>query len=205
VDEVTAALVATLEEAKRDRRLAVVVAHHPLRSHGPHGGYVSPLIHVFPFLMFGSYVPAWSHWIPVPVLGSVFGMTRAWFSPNAQDMSSPINEHMRATLWAAMDKPAADGAAPLIYAAGHEHSLQVFKSSHGPRYLVVSGLGSSDKATPVGHDRTSLFAHSDRDQSGFMAVDFLRDGRVRLAVIERTAAAPDGAEVWAQVLETSRQ
>jgi hypothetical protein len=105
-------------------------------------------------------------------------------------------------LFAAMDKPAADGAAPLIYAAGHEHSIQVFERRHGPHYLVVSGLGSSDKATPVGHDGSSLFAHSDHERPGFVSVDFLRDGRVRLAVVECAPGKPDGAEIWAQLLET---
>jgi hypothetical protein len=201
-EEVTTSLVAALEEAKRERRAAVVVAHHPLRSHGPHGGYVSPRLHVFPFVMFGSYVPTWSHWIPIPGLGSLFGVARAWFSPNAQDMSSGTNEGMRAMLFAAMSEPAADGAAPLIYAAGHEHSIQVFEGRRGPHYLVVSGLGSSDKATPVGHDGSSLFAHSDHERSGFVSVDFLRDGRVRLAVVECAPGKPDGAEIWAQLLET---
>lgn len=198
---VKTALEAVLAEAERDRRAAIVVAHHPLRSHGPHGGYVSPRVHVFPLVMFGSYVPKWSHWIPIPGLGSVFGLSRAWFSPNVQDMSSGTNEDMRDVLWAAMNR--ADGAAPLMYAAGHEHSLQVFTSRRGPRYLVVSGLGSSAKATPVGYDDSTLFAHSDRERSGFMTVDFLRDGRVRLAVIERSPTIPDGVEVWAQDLETS--
>jgi hypothetical protein len=199
--EVMTALVDALREAKHDRRAAIVVAHHPLRSHGPHGGYVSPRVHVFPLVMFGSYVPTWSHWIPIPGLGSIMGMTRAYFSPNVQDMSSPVNEDMREVLYGAMES--ADGAAPLIYAAGHEHSLQVFENGRGPRYLLVSGLGSSDKATPVGHDRTSLFADSDRERPGFMTVDFLRDGRIRLAVVECAAGTPDGVEVWAQLLDAS--
>jgi len=198
-----AALTATLREAKREGRAAIVAAHHPLRSHGPHGGYVSPRVHFFPLVMFGSYVPKWSHWIPLPGIGSLMGMSRSWFSPNNQDMSSGINEDMRDALWAAMGEPSVDGAAPLMYAAGHEHSLQVFRSRRGPRYLVVSGLGSSDKSTPVGRDGSSLFADSDRGRSGFMQVDFLRDGRVRLSVIEVAPGAPDGAEVWAQLLETS--
>lgn len=202
-EEVTAALVAAFREAKRDRRAAIVVAHHPLRSHGPHGGYVSPRVHFFPLVMFGSYVPRWSHWIPIPGLGSIFGMTRAYLSPNAQDMSSSANEEMREVLYGAMES--ADGAAPLIYAAGHEHSLQVFKGRRGPRYLVVSGLGSSGKATPVSSDGTSLFAHSNQKQPGFMTVDFLHDGRVRLAVVECAPGTSDGVEVWAQLLETRQQ
>jgi hypothetical protein len=195
------ALVAALREAKRDGRAAIVVAHHPLRSHGPHGGYVSPRLHLFPLVMFGSYVPGWSHWLPVPGLGTFLGYSRAWFSPNVQDMSSAANEEMRATLWAAMDEPAVDGAAPLVYAAGHEHSLQVFTSARGPRYLVVSGLGSAAKATPVGRDGSSLFVDSDRARSGFVSIDFLRDGRTRLAIIQVAPGRPDGVEVWAHVLD----
>jgi len=200
-DEVSTALVAALEEAKRDGRAAIVVGHHPLRSHGPHGGYVSPRVHVFPLVMFGSYVPTWSHWIPIPVLGSIMGLSRAWFSPNVQDFSSSVNEDVRETLWAAMSGPALDGAAPLMYAAGHEHSLQIFESDRGPRYLVVSGLGSAAKATPVSWDRSSLFAHSDHERPGFMTLDFLRDGRTRLAVVEVAPDRPDGVEVWAQLLD----
>jgi hypothetical protein len=195
------ALVATLREAKRDGRAAIVVAHHPLRSHGPHGGYVSPRLHLFPMVMFGSYVPWWSHWLPVPGLGSFMGYARAWFSPNVQDMSSATNEEMRATLWEAMEAPAADGGAPLLYAAGHEHSLQVFTSERGPRYLVVSGLGSASKATPVGRDSSALFVDSDHTRPGFVSVDFLRDGRTRLAIVQVAPGKPDGVEVWAQLLD----
>jgi hypothetical protein len=147
-------------------------------------------------------VPTVAHWIPIPVLGTIMGESRAWFSPNPQDMSSGSNEHMRSQLLRAMEAPAADGAAPLLYAAGHEHSLQVFRSGRGPRYLLVSGLGSHRKALPVGRDGDSLFAHSNADTPGFAKIDFLRDGRVRLAIVEATPQAPDGVEVWAHLLET---
>jgi hypothetical protein len=201
-DEVLAALRDALREAARAGRAAIVVGHHPLRSHGPHGGYVSPRVHLFPLVMFGTYVPTFAHWIPIPVLGTVMGEARAWFSPNPQDMSSGVNEHMRSRLLATMSDAAADGAPPLMYASGHEHSLQVFRSPSGPRYLLVSGLGSHRKALPVGRDGDSLFAHSNAEAPGFAKVDFLRDGRVRLAIVEATAGAPDGVEVWANLLET---
>ena len=200
-EQVLASLGAALREAARDGRAAIVVGHHPLRSHGPHGGYVDPRVHLFPLVMFGSYVPTVAHWIPIPGLGTLMGQTRAWFSPNAQDMSSPPNERMRSLLTVAMSRAADDGAAPLLYAAGHEHSLQVFRSDDGPRYLVVSGLGSHRKALPVGRDDDSLFAHSSIERPGFVQVDFLRDGRVRLAIIEAAPQSPDGTEVWANLLD----
>ncbi len=202
-DQVLAALRETLREAARAKRVAIVVGHHPLRSHGPHGGFVDVRVHFFPLVMFGTYVPTIAHWIPIPGLGTLMGEGRAWFSPNPQDMSSAANEHMRSQLLLAMSEAAADGAAPLLYASGHEHSLQVFRNARGPRYLVVSGLGSHRKALPVGRDGSSLFAHSNADEPGFVQVDFLRDGRVRLSVVEATRQVPDGVEVWANLLDTA--
>jgi hypothetical protein len=200
-DQVLDALGAVLRESARAKRAAIVVGHHPLRSHGPHGGYVSPRVHLFPLVMFGSYVPTLAHWIPIPGIGTLMGEARAWFSPNPQDMSSSANEHMRSRLLTAMSDAAADGAGPLLYAAGHEHSLQVFRSPRGPRYLVVSGLGSHRKALPVGRDRDSLFVHSSAEAPGFARIDFLHDGRVRVAIVEATPEAPDGLEVWAHLLD----
>ena len=75
---------------------------------------------------------------------------------------------------AAMDEPA------LIYAAGHDHGLQVLKGGYGFRTLVVSGSGTS--------------AHSDdpelgavppefaRKTPGFMTVDAYDDGAIMLSV-----------------------
>jgi hypothetical protein len=199
-DAVLAALAEALRDAARDDRAAIVAGHHPLESRGPHGGYVSPRVHLFPFVMFGSYVPTVAHWIPIPILGTIMGEGRAWFSPNPQDMSSAFYEHMRSRLVDAMEDLAHEGAAPLVYAAGHEHALQVFEGERGPRYLVVSGLGSREKSLGVGKAWNSLFAHSSADAPGFVTLDVLRDGRVRLAVVEATHDAPDGLEVWAHRL-----
>lgn len=145
--------------------------------------------------MLDSHVPVWSHWVPMPGLGSVVGLGRAWFSPNPQDFSSGVNQRMRDLLLEAMERAREAGAGPLVHAAGHEHSLQVFESDRGPRYLVVSGLGSREKATPVRHGDGALFAHSHRDHPGFVTLDFLRDGRVRLGVVEWVDVAPGGVEV----------
>ena len=204
-EAVLAALQAALRDAARAGRAAIVAGHHPLESHGPHGGYVSPRVHLFPFVMFGSYVPTAAHWIPIPVLGTIMGEGRAWLSPNPQDMSSWFYEHMRSRLVDAMEEVADEGAAPLVYAAGHEHSLQVFEGERGPRYTVVSGLGSHEKALPVGRAWNSLFAHSSSETPGFVTLDVLRDGRVRLGVVEATADAPEGREVCAHRLVDAPQ
>ena len=202
--QIAASLQREVSAATAANRRVIVVGHHPLASGGPHGGYTDPLIHVFPFLMLGTYVPSYVRWLPFPVLGSLAGWWRAYRSPNPQDFSGPGNEHMRAALRAAMTPPTTRGPTPLVYAAGHDHSLQVFQSDQGPRWTLVSGLGSHSKATPVRLDRAAVFAHSDAAHPGLMEIDFLTDATARLSVIEWSADEPAGTEVYARSLTAAR-
>jgi hypothetical protein len=200
-EAVTSALVRELRAARDAGRQAIVVGHHPLRSKGPHGGYVDPLVHVFPLLMLGTYVPFFVRWFPLPVLGTVGAGIRTWRSPSPQDLSGPGNEEMRRALSGAMAEAAASGAGPLLYAAGHDHSLQIFKGDRAVPYTLVSGFGSRVKSSAVRHDRATLFAHADPARPGFMVLDLLRDGRARLAVVEAAAGTPGGVEVYALAVE----
>ena len=200
-EAVTAALVRELRAAHDAGRTAIIVGHHPLRSKGPHGGYVDPLVHVFPMLMLGSYVPVFVRWFPLPVLGTVGASIRRWRSPSPQDVSGPGNRHMRRALAAAMAEAATTGAAPLVYAAGHDHSLQIFRGDRAVPYTLVSGFGSRVKSSEVRHDGATLFAHANPSHPGFMQLDLLRNGRARLSVIEWAAEKPQGTEVYALALE----
>ena len=76
-----------------------------------------------------------------------------------------------------------------MWAAGHEHSLQVLEPE-AVDYLLISGSGA--KTTPVGHGPETIFAHS---RPGFMALDFLMSGKVMLRVIE-----PGQGEVYSMWL-----
>lgn len=201
---VQAALERELEAAAAASRRPIVVGHHPLASHGPHGDFVDPIVHVFPLTMAKAYLPAFVAWAPLPVIGSVMGWGRAHFSPSAQDFSGPGNAHFRAALIDAMASAGARGAPALAYAAGHDHSLQVFRSAAGPRWMLVSGLGSSSKASGVRHDGTTVFAHSDRTTPGFVELDFLTDGAVRLDVVEWSATAAAGVEMYSTSLTANR-
>jgi len=198
--QVQAALRDSLAEAAAQRRWTVVVAHHPLETRGPHGGFASWRGHLFPFSQAKGYVPVVVEWLPLPLVGSLLVGMRACCSPTRQDLSSGANRELRAALEASFGEARREAAAPLLYAAGHDHSLQVFFDNDGPHYTVVSGLGSSSKATPVGHGVRSFFAHSNARQPGFVAVDFLVDGSVRLTVIESTPGRPQGEEVYSREL-----
>lgn len=132
-------------------RRTVVVGHHPLVSGGEHGGYFD-----WPtYLQIHPYVRN----------GGIFAR---------QDVTG--REYTRMRIWLA---GAFQPNPPLIYAAGHEHNLQVFRRAPA-RYQVVSGAGIYGHTTTVRAITGTRYA---RRASGFQRVSFLKDGRVRLAVL----------------------
>jgi hypothetical protein len=195
--DILKALQLSIERGGQEGREVVVVGHHPLQSRGPHGGHVDLEVHLFPLTMLGSYVPFVVRWMPLPVFGSIAAWLRSNRSPSGQDFSGPGNEELRHSLEGAMAAAAANGTRPILYAAGHDHSLQVFRMPKGPRWTVVSGLGSSSKASGVRHNRYTTFAHSDARRPGLMEVDFASDGRARLSVWEWSPERKGGEEMYA--------
>ena len=190
------ALLEQLEESAKANRRSIVAAHHPMESRGAHGGFVEPWSHLFPLRMVRYYVPFYVEWLPLPVLGSAMVGMRACCSPSAQDMPNGTNRDMRAAFMSTMRTAADNGAAPLAYVAGHDHGLQMFTSNRGPHFMLVSGLGSKGRASEVGSNSRTLFAHSNGQHPGFMQLDFLRDGHVRFAVIEYAGEKLPPAEVY---------
>ena len=129
--------------------------------------------HLFP----GRVAKKWL-WVPVPIVGSLYPLARWHLAKSDQDLNGMLNKYMVSQINAALSIPKKTPL--LIYASGHEHSLQVLKGDVTD-YLLVSGLASSEKATEVSHGDNTLFAHQ---HTGFMAIDFLTDGRVLLRVVE---------------------
>jgi len=144
-----------------DDREVVVVGHHPLVSRGPHDGFHTAGEWIFPSLMADN----WLRWIllPLPAMGPLV----RWAVRSDQDFGSTGNRSLREQLAAALAT-----SPPLAYAAGHEHSLQVFEGGPIASLLLVSGLGSQVKGTPVGDEDRTLFAQS---KPGFMVLDVLED------------------------------
>lgn len=163
--EVADALSAAIKDAG-DRRV-VVVGHHPLASGGTHGGFFTWKDHIFPLRAGKSWL-----WIPLPGVGSSYPVARQSGASN-QDFSGPLNRTMREAIGAVFKKHA-----PLVYAAGHEHNLQVLKGKETP-YLLVSGAGAFGHVTRTHDTRVTEFA---RTASGFMRLDVSRKGDVRLGV-----------------------
>jgi hypothetical protein len=126
--------------------LLLITAHHPIETMGPHNLYYTSV-------GYKAFITV------INVLGL-----------NDQDTDHPryqrLITHLESTL-AKYDKT--------VYAAGHDHSLQVFKDSTGtsPQYRLVSGAANSSKITGVGSNDNTEFALS---QEGFMELDILDNG-----------------------------
>jgi hypothetical protein len=172
--------------ARAGRRHAVVAAHHPLRSAGPHGGHFPWTTHIFPVRYFESWL-----WLPLPVIGSIQPVVRK-LGLIPQDLSHDAYVHVRRALSGALAS-----ARPLVYAAGHEHSLQVFGPNAATDFEVVSGGGYYGHTTNVGWRDDTLFAAR---ASGFMQLDALKDGRVRLGVVVVDEAGR-GSEAYSRWLK----
>jgi len=181
--EVTAAL--TSEIAGGNGREVLVFGHHPLASGGVHGGRSSLSDHLFPLRLARPWL-----WVPLPLVGSIYPIVRS-SGVSRQDIANPRNREMRAALEAGMA-----AARPLAYVAGHEHNLQVVQWETA-RWLLVSGSGYFDHAGPTAWLETTRFAAA---ASGFMRIDALRSGQIRLAVIglDRSRVAK---EIFSMYLE----
>lgn len=134
-----------------DREI-VFLAHHPWASAGPHGVVAS-----------GSRS-----------IGVLFLLSKS--GTYVQDVNSPAHGELRDRL---KDVFARTGKIPLIFAAGHDHSLQVLsgRAPGDPQHILISGAGS--KLSSV-QDTVSL-RHA-VVQPGYMRLVFRRDDSVDLFV-----------------------
>ena len=102
-----------------------------------------------------------------------FALFRRWAN-TSQDIFGGSYTMMRDSLNAAMaTRP------PLIYAAGHDHSLQVMRGRTSS-YVLVSGAGSLDKGECAARLRQSLYIG--QATSGFMRLDYAPGDSVLLRV-----------------------
>ena len=148
---------------RNDDKDLLVVGHHPMYTNGRHGGvlplkdHLFPLKHLHPDLV-----------IPLPIVGSIYPLF-VRFSGGRQNLSHPRYQSLRLALLQIFNQHES-----LIYAAGHEHSLQYFPiQASFLQHHVVSGSGS--KPLEVGRGRGAAFT---ADASGFATLHYYRDGSI---------------------------
>lgn len=149
--------------AKNTGKLVVVASHHPLKSNGIHGGYFTLKQHIFPLtdIKKGLY-------IPLPVIGSLYPLLRS-MGISKQDLKNRTYKKMTGEL-----EKAAGSFPNVVFAAGHEHSLQLIKD--GSRYNIVSGGGC--KSTRVKKKKNSLYAVN---SPGFSVLEISTTNRVSVS------------------------
>lgn len=173
-----------MELAGAAGRQVIVAGHHPLLSSGPHGGFFSPMDFLFPLRNLDRRL-----YLPLPLLGTIYPVGRG-MGVSDEDLSGAGNRRMREAFDAAFRCHP-----PAIYAAGHEHGLQLLDRGHPP-LLAVSGAGIYGHTEYLQRIPESRLAMA---RSGFMRADLLADGRLRLGVltVNRAGAAH---EVYATTL-----
>ncbi|QQS37549.1 MAG: metallophosphoesterase [Ignavibacteriales bacterium] len=169
-DEIIASLDSGIQSA--NGRFVVVAAHHPLETYGHHGGYFEWKDHIFPLRHINENL-----WIPLPVIGSLYPLLRNMGIANV-DLSHKSYQNLKTKL----EKVFTKYPSSLIYVTGHEHSLQVLNGISDNLYLV-SGYGTSDHREGLMTGDKTLFAAS---YPGFMQLDFLKSGKIRLDVFSPT-------------------
>ncbi len=160
------ALAATLRDT--GSRHAIVLAHHPLHSGGPHGARFGWKEHLFPFREWNRQL-----WIPVPVLGSIRPLLRT-LGASSQDLPSEAYQNLIRSV-----ERGFAGAPPLAYAGGHDHSLQLLRGVGVARYEIVSGAGSAPNLTWAYPIDGTLFAEA---ESGYTRLDAYASGAVELTI-----------------------
>jgi hypothetical protein len=151
-----------LEEiaAAHPNQLLVVAMHHPPYTYGVHGGDFTWKDHIFPLTALNPNL-----YIPLPILGSVYPITRGIFG-NIQDVGHPLYRAFANTvLDAVKDHPYT------VVVSGHDHSLQYIVKDSIP--YIVSGAGVKSTRTKEAND----LKFSDLNL-GFAVIEVWKSGKV---------------------------
>jgi hypothetical protein len=168
-DEAHLARLDALLERHRDDHV-IVASHYPMLTGGPHGG-----------LTYGFVAD-----MIVTPLGWMMGGLLNTYETGYAD-------------WIERTQAVFRRNPPALYAAGHDHNLQLLEAGDVAGLFVVSGAGARERVSTVTHLPETIFAHA---AEGFVAVDFERNGaaeRIVLRVVE-PVLAPD-APVFEYVLD----
>jgi hypothetical protein len=158
--------LARLDEtlARHEGDVVIAVSHYPMLTGGPHGG-----------LTYGVLVD-----MIVTPLGWMMGGLLNTYEDDYADWIEATQDVFRRH-------------PPAIYAAGHDHNLQLLESEDVAGLYVVSGAGARERVSTVTHLDETIFAHA---AEGFVVVDIgqrgpddVRQSRVVVRVVEPMVAA----------------
>lgn len=142
------------EFKKNQNKTIVFTLHHPLYTNGVHGGQYAPVKHIFPS----------QKKLPLPVLGSIAMLARTSGGVSIQDKQNKQYQSLVNRL-----TTLAKSAERIIFASGHEHSIQYIE--HDGIKQIVSGSGAKSSYATLSND--GLFAYGGQ---GFVRLDIYESG-----------------------------
>ncbi|AFM02924.1 hypothetical protein Fleli_0448 [Bernardetia litoralis DSM 6794] len=152
----------------------IVAAHHLLESESSHGGKFPLRPHLFPLVDLKKNL-----YIPLPILGTVYVLSRK-IGISEQDISNSRYQDLRKNLFQIFEKHP-----NLVYACGHEHTLQYHKfNEKNPKKIwrqINSGAGSKKTFINKNYKRSffiSSSVHFAYSNYGFVRLDYLKNGNV---------------------------
>ena len=150
-------------------KFVVVAAHHPLSTHGPHGGYFTWQDHIFPLTDLNEYL-----WILLPIIGSLYPLIRG-SGVSSQDLANNKYQNYRNKVESVLSKYSGT-----LYASGHEHALQILQDANDNIY-AVSGAGIwGHVVKALGEGEDTIFAGR---FEGFVSLNVFNDDIIQLNVI----------------------
>ncbi len=142
------------ELKKNQDKTILFTLHHPLYTNGVHGGKYAPVKHLYPS----------QKKLPLPILGSLAMQIRTAGGISTQDNQNKQYKSLVQRL-----STIAKGANRVIFASGHEHSIQYIE--HEGVKQIVSGAGAKNSYATLSND--GLFAYGGQ---GFVRLDIYKDG-----------------------------
>ena len=186
------AVITMLEEIveTNKHRMMIVAMHHPLYSYSVHGGNYTWRHHIFPLTEINPNL-----YIPMPILGSIYPITRGVFG-NIQDVKHPAYRTMIRELENVLRKHP-----NVVHVSGHDHSLQYVLKDSLP--FIVSGSGA--KVTRIKPGKDLLYGVADY---GFATIEVYLSGKTYAKyyrINNRNLDTPDTTFVLKPIVQPEKE
>lgn len=119
---------------KNQNKFTILAIHHPLMSHGPHGGKYSLKKHLYPI----------KNTIPLPFVGSLINFLRKTTGASPQDLQNKQYQYL-----VNMIKPMIQNRENILVVSGHEHNLQYIESN-GVKQVISGAASKREAAKAIG-------------------------------------------------------
>ncbi|PKP15640.1 MAG: metallophosphoesterase, partial [Bacteroidetes bacterium HGW-Bacteroidetes-23] len=119
---------------KNQNKFTILAIHHPLMSHGPHGGVFSAKKHLYPI----------KNTIPLPIIGSLINLLRKTTGASPQDLQNKVYRNLINNI-----KPMIQNRNNVLVVSGHEHNLQYIEND-GIKQVISGAASKREAAKAVG-------------------------------------------------------